>query len=128
MKNYHLLNGSNLAYIGDAYYELKVREHLINQGITKNNELKKRSIHYVSANAHVIIYEFIKDDFTEEEQKIYLRGRNCAPTGHRKNVDRGAYVVSSGFEAVVGYLYLDNNITRLDYLLSKIFTKIDGEL
>ena len=61
MKQYQLLNGSNLAYIGDAYYELKVREYLINKGITKANDLRKISIKYVSASAHQKIYEEIKD-------------------------------------------------------------------
>ena len=46
--NYQMLNGADLAFIGDAYFELKIREHLLNQGITKSNELKKRSILYVS--------------------------------------------------------------------------------
>ena len=106
MKNVHLLNGSNLAFIGDAYYELRVRLFLMEKGITKDNELKKESIKYVSANAHYEIFERIKDALTEEEHKIFLRGRNSAPNNHRKNLDRAKYVVSSGLEAVIGYLYL----------------------
>ena len=127
MKQYQLLNGSNLAYIGDAYYELKVREYLINKGITKANELRKISIKYVSASAHQKIYEEIKDLLTEEESKVFLRGRNNAPSGHRKNVDRAAYLVSTGLEAVIGYLYLSKNEERLEYLINLIFSKVDGE-
>lgn len=127
MKQYQLLNGSNLAYIGDAYYELKVREYLINKGITKANELSKISIKYVSASAHQKIYEEIKDLLTEEESKVFLRGRNNAPSGHRKNVDRAAYLVSTGLEAVIGYLYLSKNEERLEYLINLIFSKVDGE-
>jgi ribonuclease-3 family protein len=127
MKQYQLLNGSNLAYIGDAYYELKVREYLINKGITKANDLRKISIKYVSASAHQKIYEEIKDLLTEEESKVFLRGRNNAPSGYRKNVDRAAYLVSTGLEAVIGYLYLSKNEERLEYLINLIFSKVDGE-
>ena len=124
--NYQLLNGSNLAYIGDAYYELKVRERLINKGITKNVELQKNSIRYVSAKAHQIIYENIKENLTEEEKKVFLRGRNNAPHGYRKNVDKASYVISSGFEAIIGYLYLENNITRLNDILQMAFKVVEG--
>ena len=127
MNNYHLLNGSNWAYVGDAYYELRVRLYLINKGITKDKELKKASIEYVSANAHFEIYERIKETFTEEEHKIFLRGRNSAPNNHRKNLDRGKYVVSSGLEAVIGYLYLKGDFERLDYLFNLIFEKEEGK-
>lgn len=124
--NYKLLNGSNLAYIGDAYYELKVRERLLSKGITKNIDLQKHSIKYVSANAHYMIFEQIKENLTEEEMKIFLRGRNNAPHGYRKNVDKGAYVVSSGFEAVVGYLYLEGNLERLNEILQMAFNVVEG--
>lgn len=127
MKDIHLLNGSNLAYIGDAYYELRVRLYLISKGITKDKELNKKSIEYVSANAHFEIYEKIKETFTEEEQKIFLRGRNSAPNNHRKNLDRGKYIVSSGLEAVIGYLYLKGDFERLDYLFDLIFSKEEGK-
>lgn len=127
MKNYNLLNGSNLAYIGDAYYELRIRMFLLELGITKDKELKKQSIEYVSANAHYDIYERIKDEFTEEENKIFLRGRNNAPTSRRKNLDRGKYVVSTGLEAVIGYLYLKEDFERLDYLFGLILNKEEGK-
>ena len=127
MKNYHLLNGSNLAFIGDAYYELRIRTYLIEKGITKDNELKKASIKYVSANAHYEIFERIKDVFSEEEYKIFLRGRNSAPNNHRKNLDRGKYVVSSGFEAIIGFLYLKEDYNRLEYLIKKAIEIVENK-
>lgn len=127
MKNVHLLNGSNLAFIGDAYYELRVRLFLMEKGITKDNELKKQSIKYVSANAHYEIFERIKSHLTEEEHKIFLRGRNSAPNNHRKNLDRAKYVVSSGLEAVIGYLYLKEEYERLDYIFDLIFNEEEGK-
>ena len=118
-----LLNGANLAYIGDAYYELMVRKYLIEQGVTKNSELKKRSIALVSASAHEKIYNLIKDELTLEEQQIFHRGRNNAPSGYRKNVDKGAYVISTGIEAVIGYLYLKKDMERLNYLVNLMIEK-----
>lgn len=118
-----LLNGANLAYIGDAYYELMVRKHLLEKGYTKNSELKKRSITLVSASAHEKIYMMIKDELTEDENQIFHRGRNNAPSGYRKNVDKGAYVISTGIEAVIGYLYLKQDFKRLDYIVGLMITK-----
>lgn len=120
---YDLLNGANLAYIGDAYYELVIRKYLIDKGITKNKELKKQSLKFVSASAHERIYGKIKNELTEEEQKIFLRGRNNAPSSHRKNVDQASYIISTGLEAVIGYLYLMNMQDRLDYLMTLIIEK-----
>ncbi len=125
--NYKLLNGSNLAYIGDAYYELVVRQHLLNLNVTKNKDLKKLNIKYVSANAHMKIYTQIQDRLTEEERNIYLRGRNNAPHGYRKNVDKTAYLVSTGFEAIIGYLYLAKNYQRLDEIMALALAVIEKE-
>ena len=60
MNNYQMLNGSNLAYVGDAYFELRVRIHLLEKGITKNAQLRKISIKYVSAWAHQHLFENLK--------------------------------------------------------------------
>ena len=61
-QNYELLSGANLAYIGDAYYELQIRKYLLECKITKSNELKNLSVKYVSAHAHHIICEKIKNE------------------------------------------------------------------
>lgn len=116
---YQLLNGSNLAYIGDAYYELEIRKYLINKNITKTKDLQKECIKYVSAKAHHMIVLQLSLEFTNEEQKIFLRGRNKASTSHRKNLIRMEYLNSSGFEAVIGYLYLKEDFERLNYLVNK---------
>lgn len=120
-----LLNGSNLAYVGDAYYELMVRRHLLEKGITRNKELRKISIDYVSASAHQKIYSQIGENFTEEEMQIFLRGRNNAPHGYRKNIDKNAYQISTGLEAVIGYLYLTESFSRLDTIIKMIFEEVE---
>ncbi len=112
-KDYKMLNGSDLAYIGDAYFELKIREYLLSKGITKTNELQKISVKFVSAHAHQIIYNSLQNKLTEEEQNIFKRGRNNAPRNHRRNLNYGEYGTSSGFEAIIGYLYLNKNFDRL---------------
>ena len=124
---YNLLNGANLSYIGDAYYEFEIRKYLIGKNITKNKELRKISIEFVSASAHAYIFENIKDELTEEEMNVFTRGRNASTTGHRKNVDRKEHAVSSGYEAVLGYLYLKEDFIRLEYLLKKSIEIVENK-
>ncbi len=124
---YNLLNGANLSYIGDAYYELEIRKYLIGKNITKNKELRKISIEFVSASAHAYIFENIKDELTEEEMNVFTRGRNASTTGHRKNVDRKEHAISSGYEAVLGYLYLKEDFVRLEYLLKKSIEIVENK-
>lgn len=124
---YNLLNGSNLSYIGDAYYELEIRKYLIGKNITKNKELRKISIEFVSASAHAYIFENIKDELTEEEMNVFTRGRNASTIGHRKNVDRKEHAVSSGYEAVLGYLYLKEDFIRLEYLIKKSIEIVENK-
>ncbi len=126
-KNYHLLNGADLAYIGDAYYELEIRKYLLSCGITKNKELKEKSVTFVSAHAHQVICNKLTDLFTEEEQSIFKRGRNGAPLNRRKNLNMQEYLVSSGFEAVIGYLYLKGDVLRLNFLINTAISIIEGE-
>ena len=125
--NYNLLNGSNLSYIGDAYYELEIRKYLISKNITKNKELIEMSIKFVSATAHAYIFENIKDELTEEEMVIFNRGRNATAKGHRKNVNRKEHAISSGFEAVIGFLYLKEENNRLEYLIKKSIEIVENK-
>lgn len=125
---YNLLNGSNLSYIGDAYYELEIRKYLLNKNITKTKELRKESIKFVSASAHAYIYENIKSWLNEEEQQVFLRGRNGASTSHRKNVNRNEYLISSGFEAIIGYLYLKEDFNRLNDIIKKSIEIVENKI
>lgn len=114
-----LLNGANLAYIGDAYYELKIREYCLNKGITQQHKLHKECVKYVSAKGHAkIINKMLEENFlNDEEVSIYKRGRNHDFHANRKNLDMGEYLASSGFEALVGYYYLEKNFERLDKII-----------
>jgi ribonuclease-3 family protein len=116
---YELLNGNNLAYIGDAYYELYIRKYLIDKGITKSNDLRKASIKYVSATAHLLIVGKILELLDEKELDIFKRGRNNSSVLKTKSARTYSHQQSSGFEAVIGYCYLLGNHDRLLFLMQK---------
>lgn len=122
-----MLNGADLAYVGDAYYELRVRLYLLEKGITNPNKLHKETVSYVSASAHSKIMDIIKDSLSEEEMSIFKRGRNYNYKHSRKNLKMDEYLASSGFEALVGYLYLLDRKDRLEEILKKAFEIIEGK-
>ncbi len=115
----NLMNGLSLAYIGDAYFELLVRNYLIEKGITKVNELHKEAIKFTSGEAQAkFINLFLEDEIlTNDEIEIYKKGRNSA-TSHRKNLSSAEYQKATGFEALIGYLYKKDKIERIIYLFN----------
>lgn len=117
-----LINVITLAYIGDAVYEVYVREYLINKGIAKVDELQKESVKYVSAKSQCKILSYLIDNnlLTELELDVVKRGRNHKRTSHPKNTDIITYKMSSGFEAMIGYLYLNNDKDRLNEIMNFI--------
>ena len=119
------MNVNVLAYLGDAVYELYVREFLINKGIVKTNLLMQEAINYVSAKSQVkILNELILHNIlTKEEQDIVKRGRNNSKDTHPKNTDIITYKQATGLEALIGYLYL-NDKQRLDQIMVSIFEVI----
>ena len=127
--NPDLLNGSTLAFVGDAILSLYVREYLVKLGITKTKELQNRSILFVSANAQAkFIQGLITENFlSESEVKIFLRGRNHKSDNKAKNADIVTYRQSTGFEALLGYLYLTENHIRLNEIWNKMIQTIDSE-
>ena len=119
------LNGTTLAFIGDAVFSLQIREYLVEQGNQKPNTLQKLSVNYVSAKAQArFLKMFIDSDIlSEEEQLIVKRGRNSKTQTIAKNADMITYRNSTGFEALWGYLYLSGQEERLNILLKIILTK-----
>lgn len=116
-----------LAYIGDAVYEVFVRTNLIKRGNIPVNELHRISKHYVSAAAQSGIAAKLESKLTEEELRVFKRGRNAKPGTVPKNADVGDYHRATGFEALIGYLYLKGCFERLYTLLSGISEVYDGE-
>ncbi|WP_341300955.1 Mini-ribonuclease 3 [Lysinibacillus sp. FSL H8-0500] len=109
------LNALALAYMGDAVLEQKVREHLLRSGRVKPNTLHREATNYVSAKAQSLIVHRMMDEcyLTEEELAVFRRGRNAKSGSVPKNTDVQTYRNSSGFEAVLGSLYLLNELERV---------------
>lgn len=111
-----------LAYIGDAIYEVYVRELLLEHGTIKPNQLHQEAIRYVSgkSQAKVILHWLEEEAFlTEEESRVVIRGRNAKSGSTPKNISVQTYRYSTAFEALIGYHYLLKNEQRLQELLAK---------
>jgi len=112
-----LLNPLVLAYIGDAVYELYVRIYISKEGAIKTNALHKASISFVCAKAQANTLEKIEEFLTEEEQNIVRRGRNANSNTIPKNASVADYKKATAFEALIGYLFLKNEIKRLEEIV-----------
>lgn len=112
------MNPLVLAFIGDAVYSLYVREKLAFNSDGKAGELNKVSAKTVSAKAQADLVGRLLEVFSEEETSIYKRARNSKKGTRAKNASVAEYNMSTGFEAVIGYLYITGGTERLDYLLN----------
>lgn len=112
-----------LAYLGDAIYEVYIREHLINKGIVKVNDLQKEAIKYVSAkNQRIFLEQILNTNILNEiELEIIYRARNHKGTRHPKNTDIITYKYATAFESLIGYLYIEDK-KRLDEIIDKIIS------
>ena len=113
--NTNLVNPLVLAYIGDAIYELEIRKILVRRGINKVNDLQKICTKYVSARGQSDFVEKMIESniLSEEESDIYKRARNSHVKSHPSNTDIVTYKRATGFEALFGYLYLNNKYDRI---------------
>ena len=102
-----------LAYIGDAVYDLIIRTVVVERGNTSANKLHKQTVEYVKAPAQSKLVEAILAELTEEEAGVYRRGRNAKPYTMAKNATVNEYKKATGFEALVGYLYLNDRVERI---------------
>ncbi len=102
-----------LAYIGDAIYDLIIRTVVVERANRPANALHHITVKYVSAGAQAKIVEALMDKLTEEEFSVYRRGKNSKPHTTAKNASVGEYMKATGFEAVLGYLYLTDNMDRV---------------
>ncbi len=120
MVNVKQLNSLALAYIGDAVYEVHVRNHLIMSGQIRPNELHQTAVSFVSATAQAsVIHHWIKEEIlSDEEAAVVRRGRNAKSHSTPKNMPIHAYRHATAFEALIGYHYLEKNETRLNELLN----------
>ena len=128
MTDVNLINGIALAFEGDAVYSMYIRRHLIFQGLTKPNQLHRVATKYVSAKAQANLISLMLEEgiLTEKEEDIYKRGRNANSHTKAKNTDIVTYRMSTGFEAVMGYLHMTEAIERLEELIDWCIRKIEG--
>ncbi|QZN93431.1 Mini-ribonuclease 3 [Limosilactobacillus panis] len=113
--NYQQLNGIALAYLGDAVYEVFIRQHLLSKGLSKPTKLQHLATHYVSAKAQAALIDLMKADqlLNDEEWAYFKRGRNANSHTHAKHTSVLTYRISTGFEALMGYLQLSGQQDRL---------------
>lgn len=112
-----LLSPLSLAYIGDAVYELYVRTHIMKDENLPVNKLHKTATGYVKAKAQSDAIHNIESRLTEQEIAIFKRGRNAHSHTSAKNADIVDYRHATGFEALIGYLYMSGNKERLNEVL-----------
>ena len=115
-------NSLALAYIGDAIYEVYIREYLLEQGLEKVNKLQREATKYVSARGQASYLKMMIDDnfLTEEELSIVMRARNHKTNSSPKNTDIVTYKNATGLEALVGCLYLEKKYDRIAEIMNYI--------
>lgn len=114
-----------LAYIGDAFYEMVVRTIEISKGNRQVNKLHKDSVKLVNAGTQASLADVLQEVMTDEELSIYKRGRNAKANTSAKNASIGDYRKATGFEALIGYLYLAGREERAIELIKTGFYKIN---
>lgn len=126
--DYRQLNGIALAYLGDAAYEVYIRQHLLTKGISKPTKLQHIATHYVSAKAQAALIDLMKEDklLSDEEWSYFKRGRNANSHTHAKNTSVMTYRISTGFEAVMGYLKLAGKEERLAELAQWCIKQVEA--
>lgn len=126
MADYKQLNGLALAYVGDAIYEVYIRDYLVNEGQTKPSKLHHMATHYVSAKAQAKLIHLMEEEalLTEEEQNYFRRGRNAKSYTSAKNTNITTYRISTGFEALMGYLHLSGQKERLEEVIFWCIKKV----
>lgn len=117
------INPVTLAFLGDAVYTLYIRDQLVRSGTGKAADFQRASAKIVSARGQSAFLEKLLPLFTEDESDIFRRGRNAKKPTKSKNASVADYTRSTGFEAVIGYLYLTGAYERIN----ELFSYIDGD-
>jgi ribonuclease-3 family protein len=124
-KSPHELNPLLLAYIGDAVYEVFVRHHLLVKGIARPHEVQREAVRFVSAPAQAALCRVLEPLLSEEEKEVLKRGRNAKSGTVPKHASVSDYRLSTGLEALVGYLYCAGNEERLHELMREMINQVE---
>ncbi len=122
------MNTTALAYMGDAVWEVFVRAHLIDEGMTHVDDLHKKAIKYVSAGAQEKILKHLMDGFlTDDEISLVKRARNHKLAASKKNSKKNSMTdkYATAFEALIGYLHLSGSDERLEEVVEKSFDFVE---
>jgi Uncharacterized protein conserved in bacteria len=115
-----MLNPLQLALIGDGVFEVFIRNYILMKNTSLSaNKIHVKAIGYVKAKSQACIMHEIESLLNEQEEAIYKRGRNAKSPTVPKNADVRDYRTATGFEALIGYLYLTGNKERLEFVLDK---------
>jgi ribonuclease-3 family protein len=126
VQNPELVSPLALAYVGDAVLEVYIRNYLVSEGGYKTKELHKRAVSFVNAATQANLLRSIETSLSEEELGIAKRGRN-AKSGHvPKNQSMIDYRYSTGFECLLGYLYLLGREERMKEVIEELIKSVDG--
>lgn len=115
-----------LAYIGDTIYDLYVRTKVLALGNRHVTQMHKDSVRFVKAHSQAVSMHALESVLTEEEMRIYKWGRNAKSNTVPKNADVGEYRIATGFETLVGYLYLKGENERLEGLLDIAYSEVEN--
>lgn len=107
-----------LAYIGDCVYDLIIKSMVAGKGNRQVQKLHQETSHYVQASAQSFMMRFMQEHLTAEEHGVYRRGRNAKSVSPAKNQSITDYRRATGFEALIGYLYLKGEFARLTELVA----------
>ena len=118
----------NLAYMGDCAYEIVIRTLLLHKGNTHVDRLNKRASNLAKAATQSQIVGVIQEHLTEEELSVYKRGRNAKSYTSAKNASINDYRRATGFEALIGWLYLKGNFERMTELIKLGFEGIEADI
>lgn len=118
--DYRTLSGLSLAFIGDAVYELLIRKYILSRGEARVKDLHKDTVRLVNADFQADMTDVLLPGLREDELAVFKRGRN-AHAGHTpKNKSEAQYHKATGFEALIGYLYLKKDFERLEFIFSEV--------
>lgn len=105
--------------MGDAVFEQAIREHILSKGVSDVNKLHRMSTMYVSAPAQAKIIKSLFGDLSEDEQKLVKRARNRKYHTKAKNADPVTYKWATALEALIGHLYLSQDMQRLQWVIGR---------
>ncbi len=116
-----------LAYLGDCVIELKVREHLVESGISGSGNLNRASLNFVKASAQAQAMRRLIPILTEEEAAIFKRGRNMSGGNVPKSATMSEYRTATGMEVLFGHLHIEGKSDRIDHLFAIAYSNDEAE-